>query len=149
MKNHLLCCVVLLLASPVLAQIMKQQSAAKWNQTNTTMCQVPFGNSTGAGNLIVVWTTWQDTNTTTFTATVADSPSHNPYASAVGPTLQSAASTPTSARIFYAKSIAGGSDTVTVTYSGTVSSASCVMKITASLTGTGATGTLNGGCTIQ
>jgi hypothetical protein len=111
----------------VLAQIMKQQSAAKWNQTNTTMCQVPFGNSTGAGNLIVVWTTWQDTNTTTFTATVGDSHPLNSYASAVGPTLQSAASTPTSAQIFYAKSIAGGSDTVTVTYSGTVSSASCVI----------------------
>ena len=47
----------------------------------------------------------------------------------MGPTLQSSASTPTSAQIFYAKNITGGTgtDTIKVTYSGTVASASCVI----------------------
>jgi hypothetical protein len=124
-KYAVLCCLVLLLASPVFAQIAKQQSAAKWNQTNTTMCQVPFGMNTGSNNLIVVWTSWQSTST--FTASVADNaaPTNNTYYSAVGPTLQSVSNT--SAQIFYAKKISGGADTVTVTYSGTVSSANCVI----------------------
>jgi len=126
-KHALSCVVVLLLASPVLATITKQQSAALWNQTSTTTCAQPFGNNTGAHNLIVVWTSWQSTST--FTASVNDSfPTQDIFASAVGPT-QSASSTPTTAQIFYAPNINGGSDTVTVTYSGTgtVSSASCVI----------------------
>lgn len=130
MKKCLSCCIVLFLASPMFAQIAKQQSAAKWNQTNTTMCQVPFGNNTSKGNLIAVWTSWQDTSTTTFTASVGDS-EHNGvngfYPSAVGPTPQSAANPPFSAQIFFAGNIRAGSDTVTVTYSGQVSSANCVI----------------------
>ena len=126
MKKSVLCCIVLLLASPVFATITKQQSAATWNQLSTTNCVVPFGVATGANNLIVVWTSWQSTST--FTALVGDSfPTQDTFVSAVGPTLQPAASTPTTAQIFYAKKIQGGNDTVTVTYSGTVSSASCVI----------------------
>jgi hypothetical protein len=125
-RKNVLCCIALLLASPVFATITKQQSAALWNQTSTMTCAQPFGSSTGAGNLIVVWTSWQSTST--FTASVKDSfPTKDIFVSAVGPTLQSMASTPTTAQIFYAPSINGGSDTVTVTYSGTVSSANCVI----------------------
>ena len=129
MKKHVLCCTALLLASSAFATITKQQSTALWNQTSTTTCAPTFGSNTGAGNLIVVWTSWQSTNT--FTASVQDSypsPTGDTFASAVGPTL-SAASTPTTGQIFYAKNIHGGPDTVTVTYSGsgTVSSASCVI----------------------
>ncbi len=130
MKKHVLCCIALLLASPLFATITIQQSTALWNQTSTTTCAPTFGTNTGAGNLIVVWTSWQSTST--FTASVQDTyppPTGDTFVSAVGPTLQSAASTPTSAQIFYAKNIHGGADTVTVTYNGTgtVSSASCVI----------------------
>lgn len=129
MRKHVLCCVVVLLTAPAFATITKQQAAATWNQTNTTTCVVPFGMNTTLNNLIVVWTSWQTASGTsnTLTASVQDSPSSNSYVSAVGPTLQSAASNPTAAQIFYAKKIAGGSDTVNVTYSGTVHSASCVI----------------------
>lgn len=58
MRKNVLCCIALLLASPVFATITKQQSAALWNQTSTMTCAQPFGSSTGAGNLIVVWTSW-------------------------------------------------------------------------------------------
>jgi hypothetical protein len=123
-RKRVFCCIVLLLASPVFATITKQQSDALWNQTSTATCAQPFGSSTGAGNLIVVWTSWQSTST--FTASVQDSfPTKDIFVSAVGPTLQSASNT--TAQIFYARNINGGSDTVTVTYNGTVSSANCVI----------------------
>jgi hypothetical protein len=124
-NKQALCCIVFILASRLFATISQQQSAAKWNQTNTTTCQIPL-NRTGKGNLLLVWTSWQNT-TTAFTASVADLPSNNMYASAVGPALQSDSNPPVSAQIFFAGNIAGGSDTVTVTYSGQVTSASCVI----------------------
>jgi hypothetical protein len=136
-KKYALCCIAVLLplASPLSATIAKYQSAAIWNQTNTLTCQVPFGGNTQLTDLIVVWTTWQTTPGTpnTLTASVADT-QHNGdpntllYPSAVGPTVQPSATNPTGAQIFYAKNLQHvAADTITVTYSGTAASASCVI----------------------
>ena len=62
-------------------------------------------------------TFWQSSST--YTASVSDP--FDTFYSAVGPTVQSASSTPITAQLFYAKKITGsgsGGDTVTVTYTG-------------------------------
>lgn len=127
MKNAVPCA-ILFLALPAFATIAPVQSKANWTCSGTT-CAVSFTSNPITGNLIAVWTFWQSTGT--FTASVQDSPTlNNTFYSAVGPTLQSAASTPTTGQIFYAKSINGGSaDTVTVTFTGTgtISSAGAVI----------------------
>jgi hypothetical protein len=79
-------------------------------------------------NLLAVWTFWESSNgsggTYPYTAGVDDSGTgggDNTWYSAVGPTLQLAASTPTTAQLFYAKDIfpsSGGinGDPIRVTY---------------------------------
>jgi hypothetical protein len=86
-----------------------------------------LSSGTSTGNLLVVWATWTPGNTVSVT-TVFDSQPANSFPSAVGPTLQASASPQISAQIFYAKNITGHSinDTVTVQFSGTATSASCV-----------------------
>lgn len=137
MKKYALC-VLVLLALPALATISNVQSNAKWTCSgsgSSITCFVTLTTQpTTTGNLIVVWTFWQSSST--YTASVSDNTTPpNTFYSAVGPTLQSAASTPTSAQIFYAKKIQGsgtGNDTVTVTFtssamSPTISSAGVVV----------------------
>ncbi|MGO9650695.1 MAG: hypothetical protein ACLPOO_21880 [Terriglobales bacterium] len=72
------------------------------------------------GNLLAVWTSWQWTSVygATYTATVADGTgSIDTFYNAVGPTVQSATTpNPTSAQMFYAKSIASGTTSVAVTF---------------------------------
>ena len=123
MKKYLLW-MLLLCATPVLAAITKVQSNATWN-TSGGSCTVPLTNTVST-HLLAVWATWSPTS---LTASVSDlAVPANQFPSAVGPTVQSAASTPVSAQIFYAKNITGfsGTDNVLVTFSGTATSASCV-----------------------
>jgi hypothetical protein len=107
---------ILLLSLQAFATISAVQSNANWTCSGTT-CISPNFTPTG-NNLIVVWTFWQ-ASSGAFTASVSDNPLNNTFYQAVGPTLQSNAGTPTTAQIFYAKKINGGSpDTVKVTFTG-------------------------------
>lgn len=76
--------------------------------------QTSFSTANTAGNLIVVYAIWDNTNT----ATVSDT-NGNTYTSAVGPTALTSCCR---AQIFYAKNIAGGNNTVNVTFSTAASS---------------------------
>jgi len=110
---------VLLLTSPAFAQIMDVQKNSNFACTSSP-CTVTLNTQpTATHNLIAVWTFWQSASTRT--ATVTDSPGGNPFVSAVGPTLQSASSTPITAQIFYAKNIQGSgighNDQIIVTFS--------------------------------
>jgi len=125
--------VIILLSLSASATILQVQSAAKWSCSGTS-CAQPFTLQPPAyHNLVVVWTFWQSTST--FTALAADNllcqgNPCNTYLSAVGPTLQSSASTPTSAQIFYAKNFYNLNNlpvTVTVNFSGSVTSAGVVI----------------------
>jgi len=116
--------VIILLSLPASATILQVQSAAKWSCSGTSCAQLFTLQPPAYHNLVVVWTFWQSTST--FTASVADTLGMcnnvpcNSYLSAVGPTLQSSAST--SAQIFYAKNFYNPNQlpvTVTVTFSGT------------------------------
>src|ERR1700722_6110521 len=114
-------CAMLLLVSPAFATIMQQRSNSKWTCSGTVTggtltCSQNFS-TTGASDLIAVWTTWQ--SSATVTATVADG--FGTYTSAVGPTQQptQASGVPANAQIFYLQNIRGGiADTVTVTLTG-------------------------------
>jgi|SRR5580704_6286332 hypothetical protein len=103
-------CIVLLLTSPLSATIMQQRNNFKWTCSGTVggtgigtlQCQQSFS-TTGANDLIAVWTTWQ--SSVALTATVSDTLTGTQYPSAVGPTQQptQASGTPTNAQIFYLK----------------------------------------------
>lgn len=119
-------CVVLLLTLPASATISYVRSNAQWSGGAGT-CVVALS-ATSLGDLIVVWSEWQTPTGTPNTITsVATDSQLNAVSNAVGPTVQSAATTPTAAQIFYAKNVAPGGDTVTVTFSGSVSSSACVI----------------------
>jgi len=119
-------CAILLLTLPACATIANVQSNANWTCSGSgpsITCKVTLTTQpTTTKNLLAVWTFWQSTST--YAASVFDSQSNGIngfFPSAVGPTLQSAASTPTSGQIFYAASITGsgvGHDQVTVTFTG-------------------------------
>jgi hypothetical protein len=120
MKKYALV-VALLFTSPALAQITDVQNIATWSCSGSgasVSCPVTLPlPSTTTGNLIAVWTFWESTST--YAASVQDSNTHNNFVSAVGPTLQMAAGTPTSSQIFYAANIRGASgDVVTVKFAG-------------------------------
>ena len=112
---------VLLLTAPAFSAISQQRAASSWTCSGTVtggilQCQQIF-TTTGRGDLIAVWTTWQ--SSVTLTATVADG--FGNYTSAVGPTQQptQASGVPANAQIFYLKNIGGNTqDTVTVTLTG-------------------------------
>jgi hypothetical protein len=131
MKRLLLCAVISALSLSASATISQVQSQPNWSCSGTS-CAATFTSIPATGDLVVVWTFWQST---TFTATAKDNltcGTHpcNTYLSAVGPTLQPSASTPTSAQIFYAKDFqnpSGLSVMVTVTFTGTVSLAGMVI----------------------
>ncbi len=119
---------VLLLAIHASATISWVQTKPVWNCTlggsgGTFTCVFTSTAAVGAGHLLIVWTYWQSSSV--FTASVQDTgtPTTNTFYSAVGPTIQSNGTTPTTAQLFYAKSIHGstGGDQVTVTYTGPAS----------------------------
>jgi len=126
-------CLVLLLGLPAFATIASVQSNANWSCSNsgtTITCAVILTTQpTTSKDLLVVWTFWQSTFPYTVTQVQDSVVPSNTFYSAVGPTLQSAASTPTSAQIFYAKNITGttppNKDTVTVTFTCPSTNPSC------------------------
>ena len=113
--------VCLLLASPAFATISYVQSKSKWTCSgsgSSITCAVTTTSATTNNHLLAVWTFWQSTSA--YTASVSDSTTPaNTFSSAVGPTLQSASSTPITGQLFYTKNIQGsgvGNDTITVTF---------------------------------
>ncbi|MFI5315695.1 MAG: DUF4038 domain-containing protein, partial [Myxococcota bacterium] len=70
---------------------------------------IAFKKANSAGNLIVAYVVWDNGGAVSVTDTEG-----NVYVSAVGPTQ--ADGDPTSAQVFYAKNVAGGSNTVTATF---------------------------------
>ncbi|HTA22771.1 MAG TPA: hypothetical protein VK763_04495 [Terriglobales bacterium] len=125
MKKYLFCS-VLFLVFPAFATITPVQNAATWScppslSGTTVSCTVTSAIPTTSGNLIAVWIFWQANYP--YSATVTDSPTSpqpNTFYNALGPTVQSATAPPTSAQIFYAKSIVGttspNDDVVKVTF---------------------------------
>jgi hypothetical protein len=113
--------VVLVLTLSAFGAISNVQSNANWScptlMGSPVTCVVNTTTHTTSGNLLAVWTFWQP-GTFPYTAAVSDSITSNSFASAVGPTVQSAASPLTSAQIFYAANITGstGADRITVTF---------------------------------
>lgn len=77
--------------------------------------KVTFSSSTSAGNLIIAFIAWDNTGSVSLT----DS-SGNGYSRAVGPTKWH--SNLYSNEVFYARSIAGGGDTITATFSSNIRS---------------------------
>ncbi len=130
--KKLLYCAVLLLVSPASATISQVQSQHNWSGSGTT-CAVAFPSNPTGGNLIAVWTSWTTSGPNNVTATVKDTLNNGDtithlFPNAVGPTVQSAASNPIAAQIFYAANINGGHpDTVTVTFSSAPSTSNCVI----------------------
>lgn len=115
-------CLLLVLATPAFAAISQVQSKANWSG-GAASCGVMPATTTTRNHLVVFWTTW--TSTSTLTATVSDGT--NSYLSAVGPTLQTATSTPTSAQLFYAVIGTGTTNTITVNFTGgSASTSGCV-----------------------
>ena len=111
--------------------ISQVQGAAKWTcgaSNQTVTCVINTNMDVSLHNLLAVWTFWESSNgsggTYPYTAGVDDKGpggGANTWYSAVGPTFQSAASTPTTAQLFYAKNInpsSGGinGDPIKVTY---------------------------------
>ena len=119
--------VIVFFASQAFATISYVQSAAKWTCSGSgvnvpVICYVDLTTQpTSNKNLLAVWTLWR--TTFPYSASVQDSKLNGVdgyFQSAVGPTLQSATSTPTSAQIFYAANIEGSGigqyDRITVTF---------------------------------
>ncbi|MFY9986150.1 MAG: hypothetical protein WAK31_15405, partial [Chthoniobacterales bacterium] len=96
-----------LLAAPAYVQ-----SAYADPQTSQTTVSVTYSVAQGAGDLNVVVVGWNDTTDTV--SSVTDS-QNNTYQLAVGPTKESSSLTQS---IYYATNIVGGSNTVTITFSG-------------------------------
>jgi hypothetical protein len=119
--------VVLVLTVPAFATIAPVQHSPLASVSNSSTCSPNLSSSTIAGDLLVVWATWTPGNTVSIT-TVFDQQTLNSFPSAVGPTLQANASPQIGAQIFYAKNIHGntGGDNITVQFSGTATTASCV-----------------------
>jgi hypothetical protein len=126
MLKHVLLSIVFF-ALPAFATISQRQSpVSQWNSSPQTTCYATLGSGYQSGDLIVVWTYW--TSSSSLTASVGDQVTNNSYVSAVGPTLQSASSTPITAQIFYVANTRThtGTDLVTVTFSGSASTSGCV-----------------------
>ena len=87
------------------------QGAAATPQTQQTSVAVRLQSPQSAGNLLVVFAGWNDT--VAAVSSVTDSRGDT-FARAIGPTKQATA---LSQSIYYAKSIAGGANTVTVSFS--------------------------------
>src|SRR6187200_772359 len=75
---------------------------------------VTFDSANAAGNLVVVYVIWNNTNAVTLTDSRA-----NAYVSAAGRTTWAGGS---SSQVFYAKNIAGGTNTVTARFASSVNS---------------------------
>ena len=83
--------------------------------TSGTVNSVPFPNSNAAGNLIVVYAVWGNTGSVTLSDTAG-----NTYVSAQAATTWGSGNG-SRAQVFYAKNVAGGANTVTGTFSSSVS----------------------------
>ncbi len=94
-------------ASPTIAYVQGNNATPQTSQSTIT---VAFKSAQSAGNLNVVAVGWNDS--TAAVSAVTDSRG-NTYARAVGPTVQSGTA---SQSIYYAKSIAAGTNTVTVKF---------------------------------
>jgi glucose/arabinose dehydrogenase/PKD repeat protein len=97
-------------ATPQFVQVLANQV-----RTGTTN-SLAFASANTAGNLIVVYAIWNNTNS----ASIADS-NGNAYATAAARTTWGTNSN-WSAQVFYAKNVAGGSNTVTATFATPVTS---------------------------
>ena len=107
--------IVLLFSLPAFATISQRQApVSTWQSSPSMTCSNTLGSAYHSGDLIVVWTFWTTMSSpNNVTATVSDL-LNGSYPSAVGPTLQPAASN-ASAQIFYARNTASGSPpTITV-----------------------------------
>ena len=93
------------------------QATAKEVKSGTTN-SLAFSSANTAGNLIVVYATWSNTGS----VTVSDSRG-NSYATAAARTTWGGS---WSAQVFYARSIAAGTNTVTVTHATAVNSFSAI-----------------------
>ena len=121
--RKLVFCIGLVLTIPASATIAQQRSNFNWTCSGTVTggtltCSQTFS-TTGANDLIAVWTTWQ--SSVALTASVSDTLTSTQYPSAVGPTQQptQVSGVPANAQIFYLKSTGiGGADTVKVTLTG-------------------------------
>ncbi|MBZ5700325.1 MAG: Ig-like domain-containing protein [Acidobacteriia bacterium] len=113
MRKQILGVVVLLLfACPLWANwgvVQQSQGSLAKNTTNSAQ----FAGSVTAGDLILVQINWNDATNSVVSVTDALG---NTFSSAVGPAQQSSAE---STQLFYAANVAGGTDRITVTMSGT------------------------------
>ena len=83
--------------------------------TSGTVNSVPFANANAAGNLIVVYAVWGNTGSVTLSDTAG-----NTYVPAQAATTWGSTNA-WRAQVFYAKNVAGGANTVTGTFSSSVS----------------------------
>lgn len=122
MKISILVFGVLLSVMPALATISGVQSGHSWNNTSVSSCTVQLTNTT-TGHLLVVWATWGPD--TLAVQGISDN-NNSSFPTAVGPTVQPVSNT--AAQLSYLGNIQGtfGTDRVTVTFSGTATTASCV-----------------------
>jgi hypothetical protein len=120
MTKYLLCLLPMVPVS-AFATITKVQASNNFAASGPA-CTVNLTN-TSNGNLLVVWTGWSWSSTVISVNSVADS--NNVLVSAVGPTVQSV--TKTAGQIFYVKNShpTSGTDTFTISFSGSTTSASC------------------------
>ena len=89
------------------------QTRAKEIRSGTTNA-LAFNSANTAGNLVVVYVVWSNTNA----VTVSDSRG-NAYAAALGRTTWGSG---WSAQVFYARNVAGGANTVTATFATSIAS---------------------------
>ena len=108
---------------PASAQISYVRSNAQWSG-GTSSCAVGLS-TTSATDMFAVWGEWQTSGANTVTVTTATDSHFNALPSALGPTVQPSGNI--AAQIFYLANIPGGSDTVTLTFSGTVTASACVI----------------------
>jgi hypothetical protein len=114
----LISCLVLVCSTPALASIAFIQDAGNNNgyPPGSSEVTVTLASPTTAGDLIIVSVGWGDQiNGVT---SVTDS-AGNTYTTATGPTNWSSGAYPFRQQLFYAQNIKGGSDTITISMSGT------------------------------
>ena len=112
-----LCGIMALLSQPVADAANPAFVQARSKQITTgTVNSLAFTNANAAGNLIVVYVVWDNSNPVTLRDTRG-----NTYASVAPPTAWGANGTSRS-QVFYAKDVASGTNTVTATFQGAITS---------------------------
>lgn len=118
-KTLLACCLALLAASPASAATAFVQSKA-FNGFSGTDVAATFDANVTAGNLICGYVMWGWSGAQPTLDSVTDSLG-NTYTLLHNPTNATPGALKFAAAMFYAKNISGGADTVTATFSGSVS----------------------------